>query len=147
MNILNKSYETLINHLKQRVIETRHTTSLRINKAFILLYHYIGEQIIQAQNNHGWGAKVIQQLCDILSHFKEGASYRGRVVQARTFPQVSDSQRKPMFSLHRLNIPSARRHNYKYRDTSIRGQEKSFTLYPRHKWTRVYGSVAKLKYD
>ncbi len=38
----------------------------------ILLYHYIGSEILRSQEKHGWGAKIIEQLSrDLRSEFPE----------------------------------------------------------------------------
>ena len=89
------------------------------------------------------GARAIADNIDILSYFKEGDSYKSRVVQAHTFPQVSDSQTMPTHSLHRLNIPSVQRYNQKYRQNFKRWQQENFALYPLPKEKGFYGKLDK----
>lgn len=47
---------------KFRVATSRYKAALSVNKELILLYHYIGTEILKSQNTHGWGAKIIDQL-------------------------------------------------------------------------------------
>ncbi|WP_369408579.1 DUF1016 N-terminal domain-containing protein, partial [Wolbachia endosymbiont of Atemnus politus] len=41
---------------------SRYKAALAVNSKLILLYHYIGTEILKRQEEHGWGAKVIDQL-------------------------------------------------------------------------------------
>lgn len=50
-----------------------------INCELILLYHYIGTQILQRQQKNGWGAKVIDQLSqDLKSAFPDMKGFSPR---------------------------------------------------------------------
>lgn len=51
----------------KRVYDSRYKAAIAVNKELILLYHHIGKQILQSQENQGWGAKVIDQLSKDLS--------------------------------------------------------------------------------
>lgn len=62
MNIVDKNYKILITDLKRRVGESRYRATLSVNKELILLYHHIGKEILKAQEENGWGAKVIEQV-------------------------------------------------------------------------------------
>ncbi|MGC1182905.1 PDDEXK nuclease domain-containing protein [Legionella sp.] len=71
-NIIDASYITFFNSLKHRVEASRYRAVLKVNQEVILLYHHIGTQILQSQAEHGWGAKVIDQLSkDLKSAFPE----------------------------------------------------------------------------
>jgi len=61
-NIINQEYSQLLSELKERVASSRYVAALYVNKELILLYHHIGNSILIAQKNEGWGAKVIDQL-------------------------------------------------------------------------------------
>ena len=62
MNIVDKNYKILITDLKRRVGESRYRATLSVNKELILLYHHIGKEILKAQEENGWGAKVIEEV-------------------------------------------------------------------------------------
>lgn len=72
MRIATSEYNTLLNDLKNRVTSSRYKAAVSVNKELILLYHHIGCEILNAQSNKGWGAKVIDQLSkDLRSEFPE----------------------------------------------------------------------------
>lgn len=71
-HIVNKEYSDLLLDLKSRVVSSRYKANLSVNKSLILLCHYIGMQILEAQNKQGWGKKVIEQLSrDLISEFPD----------------------------------------------------------------------------
>ena len=71
-NIVNAEYNALLDELKQRVIITRHRAAINVNKDLICLYHPIGCQILNSQENQGWGTTVIDQLSkDLRSEFPD----------------------------------------------------------------------------
>ncbi len=59
---IDPSYATLLELLKQQISTARYQAALKVNKDLVLLYHHIGTRILQSQETHGWGAKVIDQL-------------------------------------------------------------------------------------
>lgn len=61
-------YAEFLEQLKNRVASSRYKAARAVNKELILLYHHIGTEILQKQNDQGWGAKVIQNLSKDLSH-------------------------------------------------------------------------------
>ncbi len=61
-NTIDTSYITFFDALKKQVEVSRYKTALRVNEELILLYHHIGSQILKSQTEHGWGAKVINQI-------------------------------------------------------------------------------------
>jgi predicted nuclease of restriction endonuclease-like (RecB) superfamily len=78
-NIINENYATLLNDLKNRVASSRYKAALAVNRDLILLYHHIGIEILNSQEKHGWGAKVIDQLShDLKSEFPEMKGFSTR---------------------------------------------------------------------
>jgi predicted nuclease of restriction endonuclease-like (RecB) superfamily len=72
-------YNQLLSDLKARVATSRYKAALSVNKELILLYHHIGCQILAAQANKGWGAKIIDQLSkDLRSEFPEMKGFSTR---------------------------------------------------------------------
>lgn len=60
--ILSPEYTNFLEHLKERVATSRYKASISVNKELILLYHYIGTEILKRQKSFGWGTKVIENI-------------------------------------------------------------------------------------
>jgi predicted nuclease of restriction endonuclease-like (RecB) superfamily len=60
--ILPADYTEWLLSLKQRIAGARQRAALSANHEQIQLYHYIGREIMDRQNQHGWGAKVIERI-------------------------------------------------------------------------------------
>ncbi len=70
--VVGANYIEFLNDLKVRVVTSRYKATLHVNREMILLYHHIGNEIIQSQEKHGWGAKIINQLShDLRTEFPE----------------------------------------------------------------------------
>lgn len=70
--IAGANYKEFLNDLKERVATSRYKAALNVNREMIFLYHHIGSEIIQSQEKHGWGAKIINQLSlDLRAEFPE----------------------------------------------------------------------------
>lgn len=79
MTMINTDYTLFLEDLKKRVYDSRYRAALQVNKELILLYHHIGNQILEAQAKQGWGAKVIDQLSkDLKSEFPEMKGFSTR---------------------------------------------------------------------
>ncbi len=77
--ITDNNYAQLLNDLKTRVSTARYKAALSVNSELVLLYHHIGTEILNAQQNHGWGAKIIDQLSkDLRSEFPETNGFSTR---------------------------------------------------------------------
>jgi len=59
---LPKDYQQFLEKLKQKISSSKINAVRAVNKEMILMYHYIGSEIIIRQNKNGWGAKIIEQL-------------------------------------------------------------------------------------
>lgn len=55
-------YKDLLHDLKSKVRQARLKASLAVNRELILLYWQIGRSILQEQEKHGWGTKIIDNL-------------------------------------------------------------------------------------
>jgi predicted nuclease of restriction endonuclease-like (RecB) superfamily len=70
--LISAEYQQTLEALKQRVYAARYKAALGANKELIMLYHYIGTKILEAQKTQGWGTKVISQLSqDLKSEFPD----------------------------------------------------------------------------
>lgn len=82
-----EGYKDLLNSLKEQIKNARIKAAFSVNKELILLYWNIGKQILERQDNEGWGSKVIDQISkDLKSFFPEmkGLSPRN-LVYMQTF--------------------------------------------------------------
>ncbi len=71
-DIIPTDYPDLLQRLKTRIREGRVRAALSVNRELILLYHEIGQAILERQTQAGWGAKVIERLArDLQKEFPE----------------------------------------------------------------------------
>jgi predicted nuclease of restriction endonuclease-like (RecB) superfamily len=79
---LPSSYAELLEDLKARIRTARVQAALAVNRKLVLLYWHIGKEILQKQEQEGWGAKVIERLADDLR---------------REFPDMQGLSRRNLF--------------------------------------------------
>lgn len=79
--------------LKQRIQTSQQKAVLAVNHELILLYWQIGKEILQRQQQQGWGAKIIEQLShDLSQSFPEMKGFSARNLKymrkfAESYPQ------------------------------------------------------------
>ncbi|WP_331001368.1 PDDEXK nuclease domain-containing protein [Nostoc sp. WHI] len=56
------NYDAFLNMLKQRVRTAQMRAALAVNQELVLLYWQIGKEILQRQQDEGWGTKVIERI-------------------------------------------------------------------------------------
>jgi predicted nuclease of restriction endonuclease-like (RecB) superfamily len=56
------NYDAFLSTLKQRIRTAQVRAALAVNKELVLLYWQIGKEILQRQQDEGWGTKVIERL-------------------------------------------------------------------------------------
>ena len=61
-------YAALLKDIKARVRAAQLKAGLAVNRELVLLYWYIGREILARQKQEGWGAKVIDRLSRDLAH-------------------------------------------------------------------------------
>lgn len=72
-------YEQVLNSLKQRIRQAQISAALAVNRELVLLYWQIGREILQRQQQEGWGAKVIDRLArDLHAAFPEMRGFSSR---------------------------------------------------------------------
>lgn len=90
-DIVNKTYLQFLEALKSRVLSSRYNGARSVNKELILLYH---QEISKLQQEHGWGAKIIDQLSkDLHAEFPEMKGFSPRNLKymrkfAQEYPDV-----------------------------------------------------------
>ncbi len=77
--LVSKDYAEFLEELKVKVSTSRYKAARAANQELILLYYQIGKEIVQRQDLHGWGAKIIDQLSkDLASAFPEMKGFSPR---------------------------------------------------------------------
>ena len=61
-DLLPKGYDELLGQLKERIRSAQLRAALAVSRELVLLYWQIGREILQRQEQEGWGAKVIDRL-------------------------------------------------------------------------------------
>jgi predicted nuclease of restriction endonuclease-like (RecB) superfamily len=93
--IIDQNYTQLVNELKAEIESSRTSLALEANKQLLLLYHRIGSEILKCQEEHGWGAKVIEKLSrDLQIYFPDSKGFSSRNLKyMRKFAkEYSDSE-------------------------------------------------------
>lgn len=92
--LIDKKYNKLFLELKTRVTAARYRAAVKVNNELIILYHYIGNIILQSQEKEGWGAKIIDQLSrDLRNEFPEMRGFSTRNLKymrkfAKAYPDI-----------------------------------------------------------
>ena len=63
-----EQYEPFLKALKERIREAQVRATLAANRELVMLYWSIGRDILQRQQDNGWGVKVIERLSSDLRH-------------------------------------------------------------------------------
>jgi predicted nuclease of restriction endonuclease-like (RecB) superfamily len=72
-------YDDFLRELKERVRSAQVRAALSVNRELVLLYWQIGREIINRQQQQGWGAKVIERLArDLKAAFPEMKGFSAR---------------------------------------------------------------------
>ncbi|MEB3213247.1 MAG: PDDEXK nuclease domain-containing protein [Leptolyngbyaceae bacterium] len=82
-----KNYVAFLGDLKTRIRQAQVKAALAVNRELVLLYWHIGKEILQRQEQEGWGAKVITQLSkDLKREFPEMKGFsRTNLMYMRAF--------------------------------------------------------------
>ncbi|MDF5717621.1 MAG: PDDEXK nuclease domain-containing protein [Rhizonema sp. NSF051] len=73
------SYDALLSILKQRIRTAQVRAALAVNQELVLLYWQIGREILQRQQEEGWGTKVIERLSkDLKREFPDIKGFSAR---------------------------------------------------------------------
>lgn len=73
------NYDDFFRDLKERIRSTQVKAALAVNQELILLYWQIGREILQRQQEEGWGTKVVERLAhDLRMEFPEMTGFSPR---------------------------------------------------------------------
>ena len=109
-DIFSKDYKEFLEQVKTRVVTSRYKAALAVNSELILLYHFIGNEILKRQQIHGWGAKIIEQLSkDLRSEFPEIKGFSTRNLKymryfAAAYPQIGQQPAAQLPWFHIVTI-------------------------------------------
>lgn len=77
--LIPQNYDLFLRDLKDRIRTAQVRASLAVNQELILLYWQIGKDILQRQQQEGWGAKVIERLAhDLKREFPTVGGFSSR---------------------------------------------------------------------
>jgi predicted nuclease of restriction endonuclease-like (RecB) superfamily len=94
MKIVVKKYNQWLGELKNNIHHSRLQTSLKVNSDMLILYWYVGKQIVEKIDAEGWGTKVIEQLSvDLQKAFPDMSGFSIRSLKymqkfAITYPDL-----------------------------------------------------------
>ena len=72
-------YEQALEKIKAQIKFSQIKAAVSVNRELVMLYWNIGREILQRQQNQGWGAKVIQRLSkDLSSDFTDMKGFSAR---------------------------------------------------------------------
>ena len=76
MKVVVKKYNQWFGELKNNIHLSRLQTSLKVNSDMLILYWYVGKQILDKIDAEGWGTKVIEQLSlDLQNEFPDMSGF------------------------------------------------------------------------
>lgn len=83
-------YDDFFRNLKERIRSTQVKAALAVNRELVLLYWQIGREILQRQQEEGWGAKVIERLAkDLRLEFPDMSGFsRTNLLYMRAFAEA-----------------------------------------------------------
>lgn len=83
-------YEDFLSELKSRISSAQLRAVVAVNKELVLLYWQIGRDILNRQQQQGWGAKVINRLAaDLQKAFPEMKGFsRTNLMYMRAFAET-----------------------------------------------------------
>lgn len=79
LNIDKQDFDSFVNEVKSKIFFSQYEALKAVNKELINLYWEIGKNIVQKQEQFGWGKSVVQNLSDELQ--KEFVGVKGFSVQ------------------------------------------------------------------
>lgn len=66
------NYQDILKDLKEKIRQARFRATFTINTQLLAIYWYVGNTILQQQNEEGWGTKIIDRLSqDLLFEFPD----------------------------------------------------------------------------
>jgi predicted nuclease of restriction endonuclease-like (RecB) superfamily len=85
-----EGYDGFLEDLKQRIRTAQVRAALAVNRELVLLYWQIGREILERQDQAGWGAKIIESLAaDLHREFPDMRGFsRTNLLYMRAFAEA-----------------------------------------------------------
>lgn len=89
------NYFALLNGLKNQIRSAQIKAALAVNRELVLLYWHIGREILQRQQEQGWGSKVIPRLAkDLKREFPDMKGFsRTNLLYMRAFAEARPNEK------------------------------------------------------
>ncbi len=129
-------YDDFLKELKTRISSAQLRAAVAVNKELVLLYWQIGRDILNRQQQQGWGAKVIDSLAaDLQQAFPEMKGFSSRNLKyMRTFAETYPDEQFVQQAV--AQIPWG--HNVRILDTVKNSDEREWYIQQtiQHGWSR-----------
>lgn len=74
-----ENYTLRLAAIKAEIVNNKHAAAMAVNSRLLYVYWKVGWHILEAQNQHGWGAKIISELAkDLASAFPDMKGFSQR---------------------------------------------------------------------
>lgn len=89
---ISEDYRNFLQELKERILQAQVRAVVSVNRELVLLYWQIGQDILNRQQQQGWGAKIIDNLAaDLRKAFPQMKGFSSRNLKymrsfAETYP-------------------------------------------------------------
>ena len=89
-NLPADGYEKWLTSIKERIRQSRIRASMLVNSEQTLLYWDVGHEILEKQENEGWGTKVVERMsADLKASFPDMMGWSPRNLKyMRTFAEA-----------------------------------------------------------
>ena len=76
---MNQDYLSFLERIKSTIQQERTRAIHHVNRSLINIYWEIGRQIVESQQNHGWGKSIVEQLSkDLQKSFPSQSGFSSR---------------------------------------------------------------------
>jgi predicted nuclease of restriction endonuclease-like (RecB) superfamily len=130
------NYDDFFRSLKERIRSTQVKAALAVNRELVLLYWQIGREILERQQQEGWGTKVVERLAqDLKMEFPEITGFSPRNLKyMRAFAEAYPDET----IVHQLGAQIPWKHNCAILD-KLKSQEQRVWYIQKtieHSWSR-----------
>ena len=93
--VLDANYDKFLLELKDKVATSQYRAARSVNKELVILYHHIGQKILESQKNSDWGSKIVERLSkDLRKAFPEIKGFSERNLKymrkfAQEYPDIA----------------------------------------------------------
>lgn len=130
-------YNAFLNTLKTRIRTAQVRAALAVNRELVLLYWQIGREILQRQQQEGWGSKVIEKLAqDLKREFPDIKGFsRTNLLYMRAFAEAYPEEA----FVHQLGGQIPWRHNCVLLDRVKSLEQRTWYIQQtiEHGWSRA----------